>query len=105
MFARTPSAAASKAISLVLPRGGLSTPVRGVSSSSSSDLSAAAAQRRSRDPAAENLRQRRNLALSYRLMDRLGLNEGTCNHLTVAAPARDGRGGTKVMLLAPGELL
>ena len=103
MFARTSSTAASKAISLALPRGGLSTPVRGASSSSS-DLSAAAAQRRSRDPAAENLRQRRNLALSYRLMDRLGLNEGTCNHLTVAAPARDGRGGTKVMLLAPGEL-
>ena len=44
------------------------------------------------DPAMENNRLRQNLALSYRLLDRFNLNEGTCNHLTVMAPARDGRG-------------
>ena len=71
----------------------------------SSDLSAASAQRpcAGGDARAENARLRRNLALSYRLLDRLDLNEGTCNHLTVLAPARDGS-GKSVMLLAPGHL-
>ena len=40
------------------------------------------------DPAAENWRLRQHLALSYRLMDELQLNEGSCNHLSVTAPAR-----------------
>ena len=53
------------------------------------------------DPEKENLRLRRQLALSYRLLDRLELNEGACNHLTVMAPMRDGS-GKEVMLLAPG---
>ena len=57
------------------------------------------------NPAAENLRLRRQLALSYRLLDRLGLNEGACNHLTVMAPAKNGAGqNDEVMLLAPGRL-
>ncbi len=68
------------------------------------DLSAAAAQRPCSDAAGENARLRRSLALSYRLLDRLALNEGTCNHLTVEAPARDGS-GRKVMLLAPGTIV
>ena len=55
------------------------------------------------NPAAENLRLRRQLAVSYRLLDRLGLNEGACNHLTVMAPAKNG-GQDEVMLLAPGKL-
>ena len=55
------------------------------------------------NPAAENLRLRRQLAVSYRLLDKLGLNEGACNHLTVMAPARNG-GSDVVMLLAPGRL-
>ena len=44
------------------------------------------------------------LALSYRLLDHLGLNEGACNHLSVMAPARSGKRGEEVMLLGPGEV-
>ncbi len=62
----------------------------------------AAALRVTGDAKTENARLRRSLALSYRLMDRLGLNEGACNHLTVKAPMAKGGGG-HVMLLAPGE--
>ena len=42
------------------------------------------------------------LALSYRLLDHLQLNEGACNHLSVLAPARSGKSGQRVMLLGPG---
>ena len=51
---------------------------------------------------AENWRLRRHLALAYRLLDRLHLNEGVCNHLTVMAPAQNGQG--EVMLVVPGVL-
>jgi len=67
------------------------------------DLSVEAALKPSGDAAAENQRLRRSLALSYRLLDRLDMNVGACNHLTVTAPAREG-GGKRVMLLAPGFL-
>ena len=50
----------------------------------------------------ENWRLRRHLALAYRLLDRLELNEGACNHLTAIAPAQNGSG--KVMLVVPGVL-
>ncbi len=62
----------------------------------------ATALRTSADPKMENARLRRSLALSYRLMDRLGLNEGASNSLTVKAPAANGSNGS-VMLMAPGE--
>lgn len=52
-------------------------------------------------PAEENFRLRQHLALSYRLLDDLSLNEGSCNHLTVMAPPRSGA-GEEVMLIAPG---
>lgn len=42
---------------------------------------------------------RRQLAIAYRGLDKLGLNEGICNHLSAMAPARSGEG--QVMLLAP----
>lgn len=54
------------------------------------------------DPMEENARIRRQLALAYRLIDRLGLNEGACNHLTAMAPAKNGNG--HVMLVTPGTL-
>jgi hypothetical protein len=38
-------------------------------------------------------------------MERLNLNEGACNHLSVMAPARNGKSGERVMLLAPGKKL
>ena len=38
------------------------------------------------NPQYENRRVRRNLALAYRLLNRLELNEGVCNHLTAMAP-------------------
>ncbi len=41
------------------------------------------------------------MALSYRLLDRLGMNEGACNHLSVMAPSRSAT-YAEVMLLAPG---
>ena len=44
------------------------------------------------------------LALSYRLLDHLGLNEGACNHLSIIAPARNGKQGEEVMLLGPGTM-
>ena len=52
------------------------------------------------NPAEENTRIRRQLALAYRLIDRLELNEGACNHLTAIAPAKNGNG--QVMLVVPG---
>ena len=53
------------------------------------------------EPAAENWRLRQHLALSYRLLDQLQLNEGSCNHLSVMAPARaqPGEVGTRVLLV------
>ena len=53
------------------------------------------------NPAEENTRIRRQLALAYRLIDRLQLNEGACNHLTAMAPAKDGKG--QIMLVVPGK--
>merc|ERR1711962_284846 len=54
-------------------------------------------------PIEENWRLRQNLALSYRIFDQLQLNEGSCNHLSVMAPARD-ESDSEVMLIAPGYL-
>ena len=54
------------------------------------------------DPAEENWRLRQNLALSYRVINDLALNEGSCNHLSVMAPAASGS-GEEVMLI--GEML
>merc|ERR1711971_789448 len=49
----------------------------------------------------ENWRLRQHLALSYRLLDSLQLNEGSCNHISVMAPARADP-DSEVMLIAPG---
>jgi hypothetical protein len=49
----------------------------------------------------ENVRIRRQLALSYRILDRLQLNEGVCNHLTAMAPAKNGQ--KQIMLVIPGK--
>jgi len=49
----------------------------------------------------ENWRLRQHLALSYRLLDSLQLNEGSCNHISVMAPAKAGP-DNEVMLIAPG---
>ena len=46
-----------------------------------------------------NKRAREDLATSYRGMDYYGMGEGVCNHLTMRAPARNGKGD--VMLLIP----
>ena len=55
------------------------------------------------DPAEENWRLRQNLALSYRVINDLSLNEGSCNHLSVMAPHVGGsKEGEEVMLI--GEL-
>ena len=51
-----------------------------------------------KDPAEENWRLRQNLALSYRIINDLALNEGSCNHLSVMAPAASGS-GEEVMLI------
>ncbi|XP_013388724.1 uncharacterized protein LOC106157575 isoform X1 [Lingula anatina] len=48
---------------------------------------------------AANRRARVALAAAYRGLDKLGLNEGVCNHLTLRAPAANGEG--EVMLLIP----
>ena len=50
------------------------------------------------DPAEENWRLRQNLALSYRVINDLNLNEGSCNHLSVMAPPASGE-GEEVMLI------
>ena len=49
----------------------------------------------------ENWRIRRHLALAYRILDRLNLNEGACNHLTAKAPSQI-PGEEDVMLVIPG---
>ena len=54
------------------------------------------------DPAEENWRLRQNLALAYRVINDLALNEGSCNHLSVMAPAASGS-GEEVMLI--GEMV
>ncbi|XP_038068474.1 putative aldolase class 2 protein CC_1201 [Patiria miniata] len=46
-----------------------------------------------------NQRARENLAASYRGLEYYGLAEGICNHLSLRAPARNGKGD--VMLLVP----
>ena len=51
---------------------------------------------------AENHRIRMNLALSYRVLNQLSLNEGVCNHLTAMAPSKDDR-SVQTMLVAPGN--
>ncbi|XP_013402824.1 uncharacterized protein LOC106168341 [Lingula anatina] len=48
---------------------------------------------------AANRRARVALAAAYRGLDKLGLNEGVCNHLTLRAPAANGEG--EVLLLIP----
>ena len=55
-----------------------------------------------RDPAEENWRLRQNLAVAYRVINDLSLNEGSCNHLSVMAPAASGS-GEEVMLI--GEMV
>ena len=51
----------------------------------------------------ENQRIRMNLALSYRLLNRLDLNEGVCNHLTAMAPTKD-NSSVQTMLVVPGNI-
>ena len=55
------------------------------------------------NPRYENRRVRRNLALAYRLLNRLELNEGVCNHLTAMAPCREDN-TKQTMLVIPGKL-
>ena len=55
-----------------------------------------------KDPAEENWRLRQNLAVAYRVINDLSLNEGSCNHLSVMAPAASGC-GEEVMLI--GEMV
>ena len=50
----------------------------------------------------ENRRIRRNLALAYRLLNRLELNEGVCNHLTAMAPCQTSK-SKQTMLVIPGS--
>ena len=52
----------------------------------------------------ENRRIRRNLALAYRLLNRLELNEGVCNHLTAMAPCQTSN-SKQTMLVIPGSIL
>ena len=78
-----------------------------VSSLSSRQAGSVATAREARsvksDPAEENWRLRQNLALSYRVINDLALNEGSCNHLSVMAPHVGGSGEEgEVMLI--GEL-
>ena len=54
------------------------------------------------NPQYENRRIRRNLALAYRLLNRLELNEGVCNHLTAMAPCRQNN-SKQTMLVIPGK--
>ena len=51
----------------------------------------------------ENHRIRMNLALSYRLLNRLDLNEGACNHLTAMAPCKENN-SRQTMLVIPGRM-
>ena len=51
----------------------------------------------------ENRRIRRNLALAYRLLNRLELNEGVCNHLTAMAPCQTSN-SKQTMLVIPGSI-
>lgn len=51
------------------------------------------------DAKRENWRRRVDLAVCYRGFEKFGLHEGVCNHLSMMAPAADGRG--QVMLLIP----
>ena len=51
----------------------------------------------------ENRRIRRNLALAYRLLNRLELNEGVCNHLTAMAPCQTSN-SKQTMLVIPGSM-
>ena len=46
-----------------------------------------------------NRRARIELAAAYRGLEKLNLNEGVCNHLTLVAPAANGNG--EVMLVIP----
>ena len=47
----------------------------------------------------ENWRRRVDLAACYRGLEKYGLHEGVCNHLSMMAPAANGEG--EVMLLIP----
>ncbi|XP_064637158.1 putative aldolase class 2 protein PA3430 [Lineus longissimus] len=51
------------------------------------------------DAAAVNRKARLELAVAYRVLDRYGMNEGVCNHLTLITKATNGEG--QVMLLIP----
>ena len=46
-----------------------------------------------------NRKARIELAAAYRGLEKLNLNEGVCNHLTLMAPAAEGNG--EVMLVIP----
>jgi len=76
--------------------------VRSLTGSRRGVMTAAECIKPSQDPAIENMRLRQQLALTYRLLNDMNLNEANCNHLTVTAPRRDGKG--EVMLLVPGFL-
>ena len=47
----------------------------------------------------ENWRRRVDLAACYRGFEKYGLHEGVCNHLSMMAPAANGKG--EVMMLIP----
>ena len=55
------------------------------------------------NPRDENHRIRMNLALSYRILNRLNLNEGVCNHLTAMAPCKE-NDSKETMLVIPGRI-
>ncbi|XP_065062010.1 putative aldolase class 2 protein PA3430 [Rhopilema esculentum] len=57
------------------------------------------AKAHSQDPAKANYEARCDLAACYRILYNLGFSEGTCNHLSLSCPAKDGSG--KVMLIIP----
>ena len=48
----------------------------------------------------ENWRRRVDLATAYRAFEKLSLNEGVCNHLSMIAPAANGS-DENVMLIVP----
>lgn len=67
----------------------------------SAKLATPAADKQLRNVSA-NRKARIELAAAYRVLERLNLHEGVCNHLTTLAPAADGSG--EVMLVIPHGL-
>ena len=74
---------------------------RFITNSSRQTAAAVGAHAKSQDlPHLEaNRRARIELAAAYRGLEKLNLNEGVCNHLSLVAPAANGNG--EVMLVIP----